>query len=884
MRRAPATPRTSRRAARATPLRGWAARWLPCAIVGGATLLPLDAAAGERLLYETAVQRINEAYLHLQTLDAGKVLLEAAEAAEADIPWLIVESAGPRAVKLRHGERGPLGTITVHGEGLSGVPLALNQLEDALRAANAPLPEHQQLSVELTAGMAAALDRFSTVLHGSSLESFDERIKGLLVGIGTRTGQVGDAVVIKEVFPSGPAEAAGLLPGDKILRIDGVSTLGAPSGTVSRLLRGDANTEVVLQIERMGGDGIKQVFDAVLVRREVMIPNVHNDLLANGVLHVQIDHFSDQTVSLVRRGLQSVPKGKLNGVVIDLRGNGGGSMLQACRVADLFLKDGLVLSTRGRDGKPVESLVREYYAHDEGDEPLVPVVVLIDERSASASEILAGALALRERAVLLGQRTHGKGTVQKVYTLRGGEERERVRIKLTVAEYRLPGDVPIAAGVGLAPDLWVEPVILDQGGAVFPDPEPDVVGVVEWLDERKGWRGRQIDRGDVALDVASGVIGRGLRRTDRASLLAAAEAEAQARQPKELALLVEALAARGIDWRADSVAGDGLPLEVRLSFDKEPRAGELAELRAHVENVGKAPLHRVMVRVQSEDQDLGLDGAVLPVGYLPPGEHGLGSVMVRPNATGGPRWTRLDPVASAAGRPDRVGDGQRIKVGAPPPPPLSLLCRYSVGPAGAKVSVEVENNGATVMKDLRLKLALPEDAPVELLKPEATLARLEPGQRASLDLPVRARPGATRLRAEARVYAEPWGRVLNVPLDLAMDGRPIQRRAPTLAGQVPLDAPAGAMPVKLEISDDKQVRSVTAWLDNEKLAWTAPLRPKAELPLRLDLSPGAHSLTVEAEDDDGIRSRRTWWVHVAGEDATYGLQPDDPGEDEGGRP
>ena len=204
-----------------------------------------------------------------------------------------------------------------------------------------------------------------------------ERIKGMLVGIGTRTGQVGDAVVIKEVFPNGPAEAAGLAPGDKILRIDGVSTLGAPSGTVSKLLRGDENTEVVLQIERMGADGIKQVFDAVLVRREVMIPNVHNDLLANGVLHVQIDHFSDQTVSLVRRGLQAVPKGKLNGVVLDLRGHGGRRMLQACRVAALFPKDRLVPSNPGRDPTPVDPPVRESHHPHHGREARVPDLLLL---------------------------------------------------------------------------------------------------------------------------------------------------------------------------------------------------------------------------------------------------------------------------------------------------------------------------------------------------------------------------------------------------------------------------------------------------------------------------------------------------------------------------
>lgn len=865
--------------ARPAGARSWlrAGRWrslLPAAV--GLLCAAGPAAAGDRMLYDNLVQRIDEAYLKRDELDAGQLLLEAAEAAEAAVPWLIVRSAGPRSVRLIHGERGPLQTIALAGPGLSGLAAALEQLEDGVRGAAGPTPVGRGLSIDIATGVTAALDRHSVVMTGQRLETFDERIRGKNVSIGALVALLDDAIRIKEVYGGGPAEAAGLRPQDRLLRVDGTSTLGLSAAQVTRMLRGDEGSAVVLQVERLGADGVRQVFEAVLSRAEVMIPNVHAELLPSGVLHVQIDHFSDQTVTLVRRALKAVPPAKLTGVVLDVRGNGGGSMLQACRVADLFLKDGPVLSTQGPNGRPVESLVREFIAHDEGDEPAVPVVIVQDERSASASEILAGALVMRERAVVVGGRSHGKGTVQKVYTLRGGDEPDRVRLKLTVAEYRLPGDVPIDAGVGLPPDLWVEPIVLDQAGASFPEPEPDVVGVVAWLDERKGWRGRSIDRGDQALSVAEGLALRARRATDRQSLLIAAEAEAASRARHEDDLLVEALAARGIDWRRQAGGGDSLPVTVALGFDASPRSGQLAELRASVENTGEAPLYRVLVRVQSEETELGFDDVVLAVGYLPPGEHGLGSAMVRVASIPASQWTRLDAVAAAAGRPELAAEPQRIQLIAPPVPDLAVVCRTSQGPSGAKVSLEIENLSDVELSNLRLKLVLPEGAPFELLRTEATLAKLAPRGRAPLDLPIRPLEGATRVQAEARLYADPWGRVLTVPLDLAMDGRPVQRRPPQISAKLPILVDAGPLALKVELSDDRALRRVTAWLDEDKIAYAAPSKPRAELPLRLDLSPGQHRLTVEVEDDDGILTRRVWQVLAEGPPGEEGPRGDEP--------
>ncbi len=458
--------------------------------------------AGERDLYDRTVNLIQAHYLDVATLDGLAAWRGAAKSAEDAIPWLVTEGEGTQLI-LRHGATGPIGELSAP-EGPLGSTLhlaaALDAMEDAIRAGGA-LPDDVDLPIELIRGLTRALDKHSTVLARSRLESFDERISGRLSGVGARMGTVKGRLVVKEAFPGGPADEAGLKAGDVVLRVDGHSTLGQSVNQVVRHIRGPVGTQVLLSIRRESGPQPEE-FDLVLTREDVVIPNVTWRRRPSGVGVVTIDHFSEQTAMLLTQALVEMESGKapLRGIVLDLRGNSGGSMIQACRSVDLFVESGVVLRTEGRDGERVDNLLREYRAHPEPNESTAPVVVLVDESSASAAEILAGSLSRLNRAVLIGQRTHGKGTVQKLYTVRGGGPEERARLKLTVARYKLPGDIGIEPGVGLPPDLLVRPITFSAEGVRYDPTDPGAGAVLDWVDERPGWR-----RGDNApQDTRSG--------------------------------------------------------------------------------------------------------------------------------------------------------------------------------------------------------------------------------------------------------------------------------------------------------------------------------------------------------------------------------------------
>ena len=165
-------------------------------------------------------------------------------------------------------------------------------------------------------------------------------------------------------------------------------------------------------------------------------------------------------------------------------------MIQACRSVDAFVTAGVILQTEGRGGERVDNLLREYRAHAADTEQVAPVIVLVDRKSASASEILAGSLSLLGRAVLLGEDTHGKGTVQKLYTLRGGGAGQRARLKLTVARYLLADGVPIQSRVGLAPDVVVERARLGASGVRIPK-VPSAVPLHS-VGRRAAWLARRV--------------------------------------------------------------------------------------------------------------------------------------------------------------------------------------------------------------------------------------------------------------------------------------------------------------------------------------------------------------------------------------------------------
>ncbi len=822
-----------------------------------ALLLAPLALAADLPLYEQAVHLIEGQYLRLEAVDPRAAFLGAADAAEGSVPWLIVEPLG-EGVQLRHGASGPFARLERPPATLAELPAALGALEDAILGEGTALPEAVELSVELLRGATSALDRPSVVLAGEKLTRFDERIRGTTSGVGARIGLVGGELTIKSLFDDGPAERAGLRVGDVIVRVDGLSTLGM---TVSRAvdhIRGPEGSSVTLLVRRVEG-GAPRELSFVLQRAELVLPNVEWE--RQGALGwMRLDHFSDHTESLMRRGLEELAaEGPLDGLILDLRGNAGGSMIQAARAADLFLDQGLLVRTVGRGGAPVDGLLHEISARPGAS--ALPLVVLVDQDSASASEILAGALQSHGRAVLLGDRTYGKGTVQKIFTLRAGED--PVRLKLTVAEYRLVGDVPVAE-VGLAPDLWARTASFSAGGVSLPEEGPPGERSVLFVDEQPGWREGVTPphRDDPLRDLAAEL----LRTTEgpgaEAMRAALERVLAEARQEEDRRL-VEAFSARGLDWGAGAAPAAPLavyevgeaPVSVELGFEDPPVPGSKVRVFARVRATRPEEIRRARIRLSTPRGDLPWDDVILPIGHLKPGEEREVWATVAIPLGSARREDVIALTYESEGAPARSLGSRVVEIGERAEPRVRTTAKLAPDADHQVVLLTVENRGPGTLTGLRARLRWPEAAGVELLAREAGLPALGAGERGELRLPVRVSeavigPLALELLLDAEQLVDP----LVLPLALGRDGRATVVEPPELTLDAPLSALPGPLTVLVEARDDQGLADLTLWQGGEKVAWSTGGGRRLRLEVPLTLPEGSVVLVARTHDWEGAEA------------------------------
>lgn len=306
-------------------------------------------------------------------------------------------------------------------------------------------------------GLANSLDPHSAFLDRREYEILRSDAEGRFAGIGVEVSIRDGWLTILSVFEGGPAAEAGLLPGDRFLSIDGEEARDIRIHDAVQRIRGEPGTSVTVTIRR---EGKEEALERALTRAFIDIDPVEIDLLEGGMVYLRVKAFQDGTARLLSDALddavdQLEERGGVRGVLIDLRDNGGGLLHEAVWVSDEFLSSGVIVSTRGRDGK----VISEYGARRAGTRPSWPIVALINENTASASEIVAGALQDHGRAVLVGVRSFGKGSVQNVFELPGGSA-----LKLTTSRYYTPSGRSIQAE-GITPDLLAEQPPTDADAA-----------------------------------------------------------------------------------------------------------------------------------------------------------------------------------------------------------------------------------------------------------------------------------------------------------------------------------------------------------------------------------------------------------------------------------
>jgi C-terminal peptidase prc len=809
-----------------------------------ALAVPVHADAPEGL-YRSALERIDSVYLWRDELDIERVLETVGDQVQADLEWAMVKTEG-QTLTLFHGDGQKVGEIRV--ESWDGLEAGLVALEGLIRGSGYPIDPELDLQVVLLRGVADSLDRHSRVLYGEKLKSFDKRLKGTLVGIGAKIGLAEHAVVLKEVYPDTPARDNGLRPGDHILRIDGVSTMGMSVDDAVDHITGPKGSLVELLVERE-----HEQFELTLVREEIRIPNLTWRPLDSGLGYIAIDHFSEQTVTNLEAALSGLAEvGALeNGLVLDLRGNTGGSMIQSAKVADQFLEMGTLVRTEGRGGAPVNGLISKIKAQDTNMEPEVPLVILQDNRTASGSEIVAGALRELDRAVLIGTRSYGKGTVQKVYTLGPG-----TRLKLTVAQYLLPGGLSIR-DLGLAPDLEVGKLIFDDDG-VRQSGGDESADALLYVDEHRGWRDDAPDaRGDYLEELARRVL-LASDGYDRASVLAALEQVAAEARVEEEALLASTFDARRLDWSPAPADGDMPQVEVELENYGALIAGEKVELRARVRNLGKEPLHRVVVDLSSDDTTW--RGRMMPIGRLDPGQTAEGWVRFTIGAGRNARESDVSVRVEADRRPGVTVSPAVLRYESDPVPPVAMQLKLQPEGDAWSVGVDLENRGDETLYDVRVRLQYPETTAVELTRYDAGVSTLKPGTKAHVELGLQLLDDTPAVPLVVHVKADTFGEIAEWPVSLMRSGAPQRLVAPEVeAPGIPTSAPVGPLELNLSVTDDRSVENLVLWVDGEKIAYTSGDGPAQSHRFPVTVNRGTNR-SVYATDDQGLQTKETWYV------------------------
>ncbi len=810
--------------------------------------LAADAAVSEAA-YARAIDLIDRLYLRPEEIDAVRLLHAAANGLANEIDWLIVEPSGD-AVYLHHGDGTPIGSVSVAS--MATLPAALRSLE-ALVAESGFDTRDVDVRLEILRGATMALDRYSRVLAGEKLDRFDVRLKGTLVGIGAQVDLVDQKLVITSLTADGPALAAGLRVGDVILRVEGQSTVNMPVKQAMSLIRGEVDTPVALTVQRG-----TQLLELSCVRAEVVVANVAHRILADNVGYIKIDYFSQRTVENLVAAMDALrSKNALSrGLILDLRQNTGGTMKEAARSADQFLNEGLLLRTVGPNGEHVQNLQGRMDAVKAGNEPEIPIIVLVDEQTASGAEILAGALFELDRAALVGYTTYGKGTVQKIYNLD-----ERVRLKLTVAQYILEHDRLIAEG-GLVPDVVLAPIALDARGARFLGWDEERAGVswesiVPVVTERDAPARTRVDPDAFAIELARRALTQ-TNGTSRAATLTALQQVASAARTEQTTRLQRLFEAKGLDWSAPNPPSDEpLHARVRLVTQTDATQPDTQRVAVVVENLDNKPLYRAMVELGCDSFDP-WSGLVIPVGKIPAGGRVQGWVSV--NLPPGIE-TREDVVRvrlRTAGRPPLTLDEEVLRAGSSAPPRLAASVRLVEEDDHHRATVVLRNLSNQPADHLRIAFDYPKGLDVELLEGQVTVPRLEGRAEARISLPLRIGPTAPEhLPLTLTIDADRFRRIAEWTVDLPVEGPSVNIEAPRiLRKDFDLAAPIGKYRLVFQAVDERAIDHVVVTANGRKVTWAGGGTPRLDIDADIELEPGFNSILVVAEDDQGLTARK----------------------------
>lgn len=702
--------------------------------------------ATELRVLDWTLWNVSKYYVEPERVDPQAMTLAGLEALEKRVAQVLVQPIGPggsgERVRVRvstHEKIFELGEI----EALWAVGPHVREVFRFVTE-HTDLTEDEQREAEyaIVAGVLSTLDPHTNLLRPSDFSDMKASTKGSFGGLGIEVGMRDGKITVIRVIDGNPASEVDMQPGDRIVQIGTESTVTMTLNEAVDRLRGPAGTDVALHVMR---EGLAKPKRLSITRATIKLDSVIGEKLEldglDGKKHtvglVQIPrNFAQTTGKELRAKLDEFEKAGVEGIVLDLRDNPGGLLNAAVEVADAFLESGTIVSTVG-----VSSPREENRADDRYDFPDLPLVVLVDQGSASASEIVAGALRNLGRGVLMGRRTFGKGSVQVLHERKAGDK--ELALKLTIAQYLTPGDVSIQS-VGVSPDIETIPVWIGKeqiyyfgrsrfdllreeslashltsnakaqsiahGSLHFLNAGSVMPGKTEKDDEKKASSKPPSFLEDPEIRMAAEFVA-WAPSSDRDALLRQMDEFVEAQEKKQQAKIAQSLTARDIDWTMGPKPASGAAkLQVSLTTDKpgnKIKGGERGTVTATVKNVGDAPAYQVRAITDSDYRYF--DERELLFGKIDPGESRTYSLKLSVSEHELSRTDRIDlHLFEGHGAKLAAGSTTSIDISAEGLPRPQFVYGYQVIDDPA-LGESIEGNGDGVLQvgeRVRLRVSL----------------------------------------------------------------------------------------------------------------------------------------------------------------------------------
>ena len=447
-------------------------------------------------IFRRSIVQIKDNYVDPSRINPKEMFTSALEAVERQVAEVMIEVGGPACSD--HGPRREPGTaattpapdcghanpslaegkvrVTVGNasrefeyrdiDTIWQIPLKMREVFSFVRDNLVTQSDQRDIEYAAINGMLSTLDPHSWLLKPDLYKEMKVQTRGEFGGLGFVISMIDDRLTVRKVLKNTPAWRAGIKKGDVITQIDADSTVSMELQEAVDRMRGKPGTRVSILVHHKGQDPRK----LDLVRATVTYETVVSKLLDNGIGYVRLSGFSGTTTRDMQAAIRAMRQqngGTPRGLVLDMRGNPGGLLEQAIQVSDAFVEEGTIVTTVGMNGQLREPKL----ARNDGGEREFPMAVLISSESASASEIVAGALKNLNRAIIVGRQSFGKGSVQVLYDFPKKESGDESALKLTIAQYLTPGDMSIQE-VGITPDIELVPArILKERIDLFAPPK-----------------------------------------------------------------------------------------------------------------------------------------------------------------------------------------------------------------------------------------------------------------------------------------------------------------------------------------------------------------------------------------------------------------------------